>query len=221
MTRKSALALLPLLLAPGCGPTRRYDQAIGVLVDVSGTYADHKAGTVELIKREILPHLVPGDTLLVVRIDSESYDEENVEALLTLDRRPSHANAQKLAVAARLDEFAARPESSRHTDIPGALMLASEYLREIGAGSSALVVFSDLEEDLPPGARRTLRADELAGTRVVAMNVKRLAADTVDPDVFRQRLASWEARARRAGALEWRTLMDASKLPDYLAAIRS
>ncbi len=216
-----ALALALLALLPGCGAGQRYDQAIGVLVDVSGTYADRKGATVDLIKREILPHLEPGDTLLVVRIDSESYGDENLEALLTLDRRPSHANAQKLAVAARLDEFAARPESSRHTDIPGALMLASEYLREIGAGSSALVVFSDLEEDLPRGARRTLRADELAGTRVVAMNVKRLAADTVDPDVFRRRLASWEERAKDAGALEWRTLMDASKLPDYLEAIRS
>jgi hypothetical protein len=221
--RLAALALSPALLAlaSACAPARRYDQAIGVLVDVSGTYADRKAGTVDLIKREILPHLVPGDTLLVVRIDSESYDEANLEALLTLDRRPSHANAQKLALAAKLDEFAARPESSRHTDIPGAIMLAAEYLREIGAGSSALVVFSDLEEDLPRGARRTLRADELAGTRVVAMNVKRLAADTLDPEVYRGRLAGWEKRARSAGALEWRTLVDAAKLPEYLEEIRS
>jgi hypothetical protein len=133
---KRTLAVLGLAaLALGCADGRRYDQAIGVLIDVSGTYADEKARTVDVIKRDILPQMVPGDTLLIVRIDSESYDKENVEALLTLDRRPSHANAQKLAVARRLDAFAADDAGSEHTDIPGAIMLASEYLNEVDAGS--------------------------------------------------------------------------------------
>jgi hypothetical protein len=216
--RYVALAAAGLLL--GCSDGRSYDQAIGILIDVSGTYADERAETVRVIKREVLPQLVPGDTLLVARIDSESYDRANVEALLTLDRRPSHANAQKLELAKRLDAFAARDLESGHTDIQGAIMLAAEYLNETGAGSRVLLIFSDLEEDLPAGNVRRLGASDLAGTRVVAMNVKRLGADQADPGTFRARLADWEARVATAGAAEWRSFMDAARLAAYLDEVR-
>jgi hypothetical protein len=208
------------MLLAGCSDARRYDQAIGVLIDVSGTYADERRETVRVLKREILPHMVPGDTLLVTRIDSESYDREDVLALLTLDRRPSHANAQKLEIARLLDEFAADPTRSTHTDIPGAIMLASEYLDETGAGSRVMLIFSDMQEDLPGAARRTLAADELAGTRVVALNVKRLGRDQADPTLFRDRLEGWGERFAAAGAVEWRTFLDAGQLPEYLEAAR-
>jgi hypothetical protein len=218
---KRALAILALTaLALGCGESRRYDQAIGVLIDVSGTYSDERKETVNVIKREILPNMVPGDTLIVIRIDSESYDKENVEALLTLDRRPSHANAQKLALAHKLDAFAKESHGSQHTDIPGAIMLASEYLSEVGSDSRVMLIFSDMQEDLPPGSKRALAEDELRGTHVAAMNVKRLNRDTADPTAFRDRLSAWEGRAQNAGALDWRTFMDSTKLPDYLAEIR-
>lgn len=218
------LALLVLLAAwlplAGCSDGRRYDQAIGVLIDVSGTYADERAETVRVLKRDILPQMIPGDTLLVASIDSESYDRANVLALINLDRRPSHANAQKLEVARLLDEFAARPIRSAHTDIPGAIMLASEYLGETGAGSRVLLIFSDMQEDLPGGTRRELEADELAGTRVVAMNVKRLGRDQADPAVYRRRLEGWGERVTAAGASDWRTFQDPAKLPEYLEEAR-
>jgi hypothetical protein len=222
MARSLCVLGLWLLWLPlaGCSDARRYDQAIGVLIDVSGTYADERQETVRVVKREILPQMVPGDTLLVARIDSESYDRENVLALLTLDRRPSHANAQKLEMARLLDAFAARPMRSAHTDIPGAIMLASEYLGETGAGSRVLLIFSDMQEDLPGGSRRQLDANELAGTRVVALNVKRLGRDQADPAVFRERLEGWGERVAAAGAAEWRTFLDPTKLPEYLESAR-
>ncbi len=219
--RVAALALLLASLPlAGCSDERRYDQAIGVLIDVSGTYADERRETVRVVKREILPNMLPGDTLLVTRIDSESYDREDVLALLTLDRRPSHANAQKLEMARLLDAFAADPTRSAHTDIPGAIMLASEYLEETGAGSRVMLIFSDMQEDLPGAASRQLEADELAGTRVVAMNVKRLGRDQADPALFRGRLEGWGERLAAAGATEWRTLLDPTKLPAYLESAR-
>jgi len=222
MTRRVAALALLLASLPlaGCSDERRYDQAIGVLIDVSGTYADERRETVRVVKREILPNMLPGDTLLVTRIDSESYDREDVLALLTLDRRPSHANAQKLEMARLLDAFAADPTRSAHTDIPGAIMLASEYLEETGAGSRVMLIFSDMQEDLPGAASRQLEADELAGTRVVAMNVKRLGRDQADPALFRGRLEGWGERLAAAGATEWRTLLDPTKLPAYLESAR-
>jgi len=119
-----------------------------VLIDVSGTYADEKPEVVRILKRDVLPALLPGDTLVVIRIDSESYEKENLEALVTLDARPSRANAQKLALARKLDAFASRHEQAEYTDIPGAMMLGAEYLREIEAGSRVMLVFKDTQKTL-------------------------------------------------------------------------
>ena len=155
---KKLSVLAPLLLL-SCSSGKNYAQAIVALVDVSGTYADQKPEVVNVIKRGILPKLQPGDSLFVIRIDDESYKKANLEGGMTLDVRPSKANAQKLQFASRMDEFAAKHQRSRHTDIRGAMMLASEYLKETGAGQRTMVVFSDMEEDLPKGVKRTLAQD--------------------------------------------------------------
>ena len=213
-------ALVPLLLS-GCIDDRSYGQAICVLIDISGTYADQKAEVVKVVKREVLPHMVPGDTLIAILIDSESYQKDNVQAIATLDPRPSQANAQKLALAKQLDAFARADTRSTYTDIPGAMMLGAEYLQEADSASRVMLVFSDLQEDLPSGSRRNLREDEFAGIEVVAMNVKRLEADSADPEAYRQRLEAWRTRVERAGGSSWRTVLDESKLPGILAESRS
>ena len=216
----TAAALLLAALLVGCGEARDYHQAICVLIDVSGTYADEKAEVGRILKREVLPAMLPGDTLLVIRIDSGSYEKDNVEALMTLDPRPSRANAQKLALAHRLDDFAAQAVKSEYTDILGAMLLGSEYLREIEAESRVMLVFSDLEQDLPAGARRKIDAGEFDGIQVVAMNVKKLSGDNADPEAFRGRLASWEGQMLGGGAAGWRAIMDATQLPVHLAQLR-
>lgn len=216
----AALGILWLAGLAACDDESRYDQAVCVLIDESGTYADQRPEVVRILKREILPSLEPGDTLLVIRIDGESYDEDNLETLVTLDPRPSRANAQKLALAQTLDRLATRRGRAAHTDIPGAMMLGSEYLGELQTGSRVMLIFSDMQEDLAPGTRRSLGPDEFAGIHVAAMNVKRLGADNADPSVFRKRLASWEKRVLDAGGQDWRTFLDTAQLADYLREIR-
>ena len=208
--------LLPLLLALSCTSGAQYAQAVCALVDVSGTYADQKGDVVEVIRKGLLPHLAPGDTLVVIRIDDESYKKGNVEASLKLDVRPSKANAQKLAFATSLDEFSKRPVRTAHTDIRGAMMLGAEYLRESGAGRRTMVLFSDLEEDLPRGVKRDLAPDELKGVRVVAMNVKRLAADNANPTAYRQRLSGWEKEVTTHGAREFKVVLEPERLVELL-----
>lgn len=217
--RLGAAVLLAASLLVGCDD-RRYDQAICVLIDTSGTYADEKAEVARIVKRELLPALLPGDTLIVIRIDSASYEESNLETLVTLDARPSQANAQKLALAQKLDTFAADPSRSQFTDILGAMMLASDYLGEIPAASRVMLVFSDLEQDLSADTQREVREGEFDGIQVVAMNVKRLNADNADPAYFRDRLAHWESSVRAGGAVGWRAIMDAHQLPVHLASLR-
>ena len=208
--------LLLALAALSCTSGAQYAQAVVALVDVSGTYADQKPEVINVIRRGLLPKLTPGDSLVVIRIDSESYTRKNVEASVKLDPRPSKANAQKLAFAGQLDEFARRPTRAAHTDIRGAMMLGAEYLRETGAGRRTMVVFSDMEEDLPRGVKRELSPTELAGVRVLAMNVKRLAADNADPTAYRQRLISWEKQVTAHGAKEFKVVLEPDKLADML-----
>jgi hypothetical protein len=204
------------LLAGSCSSGAQYAHAVCALVDVSGTYVDQKEEVVNVIRRGLLPRLTPGDSLYVIRIDEESYKRGNVEASVKLDVRPSKANAQKLQFATQLEAFAHRKTRAPHTDIRGAMMLGAEYLRESGAGRRTMVVFSDMEEDLPRGVKRELAADELKGVRVVAMNVKRLAADNADPSGYRKRLSTWEKQATTHGAKEFRVVLEPEKLVELL-----
>ena len=211
--------LMLVLFASGlfaCTNSRNYAQAVVALVDVSGTYADQKPDVVNVIKRGILPKLMPGDSLYVIRIDDESYKKDNIEADLNLDVRPSRANAQKLAFARKLQDFANRPQRARHTDIRGAMMLGAEYLKETGAGTRTMVVFSDLEEDLPKGVKRDLAADEFAGMRVLAMNVKKLNSDNANPTAYRARLAAWKQQITSHGAKEFQVVLEPDRLDELL-----
>src|SRR5207237_9867281 len=143
--------------------------------------------------------------------------KQNVEAHMTLDARPSRANAQKLALASTLDAFAHKRLRSGHTDIRGAMMLGAEYLRETNAGRRTMVVFSDMEEDLPRGVKRDMAPDELKGVRVLAMNVKRLGPDNANPMAYRARLANWEKQVTSPGARECKGVTGREELADMLA----
>jgi len=211
-----ALIAAVALLAGSCSSGAQYAQAIVALVDVSGTYADQRPEVVNVLRKGILPHLTPGDTLVVIRIDSESYKKDNVEANMTLDVRPSKANAQKLQLASTLEAFSRKPVRAAHTDIRGAMMLGAEYLRETNAGRRTMVIFSDLEEDLPRGVKRDMASDELKGVRILAMNVKRLGHDNANPTAYRARLSNWEKQLTSHGAREFKVVLEAEKLSDLL-----
>jgi len=213
-------ALVALLLAAACNDGRSHARATVVLVDVSGTYADQRDQVVRIIRTGLLPRVRAGDSFFLIRIGEQSYDRSAVEAAVTLDAQPSRANAQKLALAGALDRFSKSARRDRHTDVSGAILLASEYLRETRAGRRDIIIFSDLREELPRGARRSLEPGELSGTDVLAMNVKRLAADSNDPAGYRNRLAEWGTRLTQAGASSWKVVLEPEELAQAYAAER-
>jgi hypothetical protein len=217
---KRTILALAALLASSCTSSRNYAQAIVALVDVSGTYVDQKDEVVNIIRRGILPKMNPGDSLFVIRIDGESYKRDNLEGGMTLDVRPSRANAQKLAFATQLDKFAHRVDRAKHTDIRGAMMLGAEYLKETGAGNRTMIVFSDMEEDLGKGVVRNLAPDEFSGMRIVAMNVKKLSGDNRNPGVYRDRLAGWKKQAISHGARDFQVLLESDKLEELIDEAR-
>ena len=205
----------------GCTDSKEYETSFCSLIDISGTYAGEKASVVNTVKAGIVPQMIPGDSLFFVKIDSNSYSEENLVTKLTLDYRPTRANSQKLAVAHELDEFGKGKARSKLTDISGALMLCSDYLKSTQSGTRVMFVFSDMNEELPAGVVRKFADDEFDGIDIVAMNIIKLNKDSINPEVYRNRLEQWHQRTITSGARSWNTLIDATRIPEYILQVKS
>jgi hypothetical protein len=204
-----ASAALGAALA-GCGDPRDHAQAVYVLIDTSGTYAQ-EAAKAQLIVNYLLGTLQPGDSLAVARVESRSFSEKDIVAKATFDRRPSQANAQKRAFRDATDAFLRKVKSSRYTDITGGMMQGAEFLNETGAGTKTIVVFSDMQEELDKITVRDFPIS-LKRIRVVAVNVVKLNTDNIDPRRYFGRLEAWEKRVVAAGASEWRVINDLERL---------
>ena len=207
---KRVLIVLALLALWGCGDPRSHSQAVYVLIDTSGTYAQ-EAGKAQLIINYLLGTLQSGDSLAVARVRSRSFSEKDIIAKATFDVRPSQANAQKRAFRDATDGFLKGVKQSRYTDISGGLMQGAEFLNETGAGTKTIVVFSDMQEELDKITQRDMPMN-LKRIRVVAVNVVKLNTDNIDPRRYFGRLEAWQKRVTAAGASEWRVINDLERL---------
>ncbi len=199
------LAAVGLLLT-GCGDNRMHSQAVYMLVDTSGTYAQEVNKAAKILNY-LLATLNSGDSLAVAKVETRSFTEKDIVAKVTFDKRPSQATQQKRAFKAKIQEFAASAKGSAYTDITGGMIQGAEYLNETKAGIKTIVIFSDMQEDLSKGTIRDFPI-KLDGIRVVALNVTKLRSDNADPRQYLERLAHWEERARKAGATEWVMIND-------------
>ena len=214
------LAFSLVSVVAACSDSKQYETSFCALVDISGTYASEKGGVVKIIKAGILPEMIPGDSLYFITIDSNSYTKENLVTKLTLDYRPTTANNQKFALSKKLDKFASGKAKSRLTDISGAMMLCSDYLKEAESGTQVMIVFSDMFEELPKGVVRKFADDEFSGIDVAAMNVIKLNKDSSNPEVYRERLKDWDERIVGSGANSWTTLLDATKIQEFIDKVK-
>ena len=203
-----------------CSDNKQYETAICALADISGTYAKEKKNMVKIIKAGVIPKLVPGDSLFIIAIDSNSYDEKNLKGKLSLDYRPSQANKQRIEFANILDKFAKAKTSSRFTDISGAMMLCSGYLKATQAGTQIMFIFSDMKEELKKGIKRSFDKDEFENMNIAAMNVIRLNADTTNPQVYRSRIKKWEKRVLKHSAESWNATLVPTDISDYIDELR-
>jgi hypothetical protein len=213
MTKRLFLLCLALLgagFSAGCGDSRSHAQAVYVLIDTSGTYAQ-EAAKAQVIINYLLGTLQPGDSLAVARVESRSFTEKDIIVKATFDVRPSQANAQKRAFREKSDAFLKNVKQSRHTDITGGLLQGAEFLNETGAGTKTIVVFSDMQEELDKVTVRNIPMN-LKRIRVVAVNVVKLSTDNIDPRRYFGRLEAWQKRVVAAGASEWRVINDLERL---------
>jgi hypothetical protein len=214
MKRRDFLKTLPVLLAAGCGDQRSHAQAVYMLVDTSGTYAE-EVNKAQTIVNYLLGALNPGDSLAVARVKSRSFSEKDIIAKATFDNRPSQANAQKRAFREQMESFTRNARGSAYTDITGGLIQGSQFLNETGAGRKTILIFSDMQEELDKVTVRDFPID-LKNIRVVAVNVVKLKTDNVDPRRYMGRLEEWQKRVEGAGASEWRVINDIEHLDRLL-----
>jgi len=212
MTRRFLLALLPLIAIPvfGCGDSRSHAQAVYMLVDTSGTYAQ-EAGKAQVIINYLLGTLNPGDSLAVARVKSRSFSEKDIIAKVTFDTRPTQANVQKRAFKEKVENFVKSVGGSSYTDITGVLLQGAEFLNETGAGTKTIIIFSDMQEELDKVTVRDFPIS-LKNIRVIAVNVVKLKTDNIDPRRYLGRLEAWQKRVEGAGASEWRVINDIERL---------
>lgn len=215
------LFLIVLLVVASCSDNKAYETSVCALADVSGTYAREKPSMVKIIKAGLLPQLAPGDSIFFITIDSSSYTDKNLISKMTLDYRPTQASKQKLAFSKKLDKFSKGKLRSRYTDISGAMMLCADYLKDTKSGTQLIFVFSDMKEELKKGVKRKFKKDEFKNMHVAAMNVIKLSKDTSNPEIYRKRLNRWKKKLNKAGAKSWDTLIDATKLKEYMESIKS
>jgi len=214
MDRRRFVLSTLALVAGGCADPRSHRQAVYMLVDTSGTYAQ-EAGKAVLIINYLLGTLAPGDSLAVARVRSRSFSEKDIIAKATFDTRPSQSNAQKRAFQAKIDAAFRNVSGSAYTDITGALLQGAEFLNEGAAGSKTIIIFSDMQEELDKATVRNFPFS-LKDIRVIAVNVVKLRTDNVDPRRYLGRLDEWKARVQKAGASEWRVVNDLDHLDRIL-----
>jgi len=208
------------ILLSSCSDNKQYETAICALADISGTYAKEKKNMANIIKAGIIPKLVPGDSLFLITIDSNSYNDKNLKGKLSLDYRPSKANQQRMEFADKLDKFAKKKTTAKYTDISGAMMLCSGYLKSTMAGTQIMFIFSDMKEELKPGIKRSFDKDEFTNMNIAAMNVIKLNKDSNDPQVYRKRIKKWEKRVLKHSAKSWNAALVPTDISDYIDELR-
>src|SRR5438105_8964414 len=208
-------ALLPVAMAfSGCGDSRSHANAVYMLVDTSGSYAQ-EAGKAQTIINYLLGTLQAGDSLMVARVTSRSFSEKDIIAKATFDTRPSQANAQKRAFRDKIEATFRTVPGSAYTDITGGLIQGAEFLNEGAAGTKTIIIFSDMQEELDKVTVRNFPIS-LKNIRIIAVNVVKLSTDNVDPRRYLGRLDEWRVRVQKAGAAEWQVVNDLDHLDRIL-----
>jgi hypothetical protein len=214
MIKRLLLASLLALSASTCTDQRSHSQAVYMLIDTSGTYAQEVSKAQKIINY-LLGTLQSGDSLAVARVRTRSFSEKDIIAKVTFDNRPSQANAQKRAFRDKIDEFVKSTTGSAYTDITGGLIQGGMFLNETGAGKKTILIFSDMQEELDKVTIRDFPIS-LKDIRVVALNVVKLKTDNIDPRRYLGRLEAWQKRVEQAGASEWILINDIEHLDRML-----
>ena len=207
------ISLCVLLASCGSKEPVKTNSGVYMLLDTSGTYTQELEKAEQII-RYTLSKLDASDSFAVARIDTGSFSEKDIVAKTSFDDRPSAINRQKRLFAQQVSDFVANVKPAAYTDITGGLLQAVEFLNEKDTAKKTILIFSDLKEDLAAGFVRDIEV-ELAGFKVIALNVTKLRSDNMDPREYLDRLKDWKERVEGTGG-EWQVINDLDGLDGLL-----
>ncbi len=205
----SAVMVVLAALLVSCADKKSHAQAVYLLLDSSGTYAQ-ELGKAQALIGYLLGTLNPGDSLAVATVKSRSFSEKEIIAKVTFVKDPLQVNAQKQAFRDKVVAHVrglAKQKGSAYTDITGGIIQAAEFLNETGSGRKSILIFSDMQEELDYQTKRDFPIN-LKGISLAALNVTKLTTDNTDPRRYLDRMAWWEKRVLDAGAADWRVVND-------------
>lgn len=151
----------------------------------------------------MIAHLAPGDCFLACAIGADSFPIENLLTVRVPRRlRPIDPAFERRLLALKAEWQRALSEQLRGrpamtTDVWGGLQAAGQTLGATAARERWLLVYSDLDHNAN-GHSGGAAALHLPDVRVQVFFVPR----TLDPPRFRERLRTWHAAFRQAGARE-------------------
>lgn len=200
LARRSLLLGATAATLSACDERRDEAASVYALLDVSGSYFRELDKAVRTL-RVMMGFIHAFDSFAVAEIGACSFTDEAVILRFTAPDRPSERQRLVAAYAQKLANYAARAKATNFTDIRGALAQAAQYLSTRPAAGRAIVLFSDLDEDLPANCRREAALpSSLKGINVIAANVIRLPDDNRDPQRYTRRLEAWRKLVEAAGA---------------------
>jgi hypothetical protein len=191
------------LLAGGCERTEDTPAAVFVLLDVSKTFYEHKAASLQGAQ-EIVKGLDPGDRFAFARVGACSFGRDNVLLDVDLPAREDLAAQTKITLINDVGRLTYRLRSADYTDIIGAFWEVRRQREGLAHAPVVIVLFSDLVADVRGSdcAQGRDELPDLAGARVVLADVGEADADRADPRAFFARVDAWTERLYAAGAGE-------------------
>ena len=207
LTRRAVTAGLLGSALGACEERSATASAVYALLDVSGSYFRELDKALRAL-RVMMGFMRAHDSFAVAEIGACSFTGEAVILRFTAPDRPSERQRLVAAYAQKLTDYGAKAKATNFTDIRGALAQAVQQLAARPAAQRTIVLFTDLEEDLPPTCRRdTPLPAALKGMTVLATNVTRLPEDNREPARYARRLDGWRKLVEAAGA-RWQVVPD-------------
>jgi len=178
-------------------PTRE----VYVLLDISGSYFPRLLHNTRDFKSLVMP-LAAGDNFVMAYIQSCSFTDTARILEIQMATRQAERHAQILQINDFVENKLRLLTSTTHTDITGAIILATDYLRPSRSKRKSIIILSDMLEALPGTCIRPLLLDEsiLDGFTIVIANVGKSQEDNENIDRYFSRLNSWTTKLQAAGA---------------------
>jgi len=178
-------------------PTRE----VYVLLDISGSYFPRLLQNTRDFKSLVTP-LEAGDNFVMAYIQSCSFTDTARILELQMATRQAERHDQILQIDDFVENKLRLLTSTTHTDITGAIILATDYLRPSRSKRKSIIILSDMLEALPATCTRPLLFDEslLDGFTIVIANVGKSQEDNENIDKYYARLNSWTTKLQAAGA---------------------